>query len=221
MIEFVWVVRREVLFSRGTPTGFVRYDQDELAERYLAPAVAEGFFMERRYAETHPEYKQLIPYVAVQRGDELLCLTRLETQGERRLHGLRSIGVGGHVNPCDAENGTLLRDACLRELHEELVLSPGHLEPAPMGILNDDTTEVGAVHFGIVYTLDATGTQVSVRETSAMAGDFEPLAELQAAAKSKPSPFESWSTLLLGAWEHGSPAGGGSRIKAGEYAPSR
>ena len=138
--------------------------------------------------------------MAVLREGEALCLTRLGAQGERRLHGKRSIGVGGHVNPCDAQGGPhegLFARACLRELREELVLPEGELPLRPVGLLNDDTTPVGAVHVGLVYALDARALAVAIRETGAMSGAFEPLPSLRRLAAGPESPFETWSSLLL------------------------
>jgi len=196
-MEFVWVIPRQILFPEATPHGLLALEPQQLEEQYLAPAREHGFFIERRYAESHPEFKQPIPYVAVCRDDSVLALTRLSTQGEQRLHGKRSIGVGGHINPCDLDSGELFASACSRELHEELVLPEIELPLTPIGLLNDDTTAVGAVHVGLVYRLDASALEVSIRETSAMAGDFESLASLHAQATSAESPFETWSTLLL------------------------
>ncbi len=196
-MEFVWVVPRAELLKEPIH-GLLPLEPAELEHRFLAPARERGFFMERRYAETHPEYKQIIPYVAVCRDDQVLALTRLATQGEKRLHGLRSIGVGGHVNPCDAEaDRCLFEAACERELHEELVL-PGAAELAltPVGILNDDQTEVGAVHLGAVYRLEAAALEVSIRETTAMTGTFQPLDQLEAES-AQDGVFETWSSLLL------------------------
>ncbi len=200
-MEFVWVVPRGKILPSAGLHGFLPLEPGELEAHYLAPARTEGFFVERRYAEVHPEFKQTIPYVVVTQGSRVLCLTRLDTQGERRLHGRRSIGVGGHVNPCDTEGPApdLLQNACLRELHEELLL-PGDLDPGqlqPLGLLNDDTTEVGAVHLGLVFRLDATRLTVAIRETEAMTGRLEELDTLLALAEGPEPPFETWSTLLL------------------------
>jgi predicted NUDIX family phosphoesterase len=206
-LEFVWVVPRSALFPTFTPHGLLALDPAVLEERFLRPAREQGFFVERRWAETHPEVKQPIPYVVVQREEQVLCLTRLSTQGEKRLHGKRSIGVGGHINPCDAppaqtdgateNNSDIFARACQRELHEELVLPESGLALRPIGLLNDETTPVGAVHVGLVYALDARGHEVGIREHSAMAGGFEPLAALRRLAEAPDSPFETWSSLLL------------------------
>lgn len=197
-MEFVWVVPRAVLFPEATPHGLLALEAAELERRFLAPSREHGFFVERRYAEEHPEFKQPIPYVAVCREDQVLCLTRLSTQGEKRLHGKKSIGVGGHINPCDQDGEDLFANACRRELHEELVLpSDSPLPLSPVGLLNDDTTAVGAVHVGLVYRLDASALDVTIRETSAMAGDFESLPSLCSLNTPPNSPFETWSDLLL------------------------
>lgn len=199
-MEFVWVVPRSALFPTFTPHGLLALGPEVLEERFLRAAREEGCFIERRWAETHPEFKQPIPYVVLLRGDEALCLTRLSAQGEKRLHGRKSIGVGGHVNPCDAapDGGELFARACARELHEELELPERACAALrPLGLLNDETTPVGAVHVGLVYALDVREYPVAIRETSAMSGGFEPLAALRRQAEGPDSPFETWSTLLL------------------------
>ncbi|MBC8371517.1 MAG: hypothetical protein H8E25_16055, partial [Planctomycetes bacterium] len=182
----------------ATPNGFLALEADQLESQFLGPARHEGFFIERRYAETHPEFKQPIPYVAICQDDKVLCLTRLSTQGEKRLHGKKSIGVGGHINPCDQSAGDIFANACQRELHEELILPQNATLPlTPVGIINDDTSAVGAVHLGLVYSLDASQLNVSIRETDAMAGEFQSLPDLRSLASSSESPFETWSSFLL------------------------
>lgn len=199
VMEFVWVVPRLVLFPTATPHGLQALPPEQFERAVLAPAREQGYFVERRWAEAHPEVKQPIPYVAVLRDGQALCLTRLPTQGEKRLHGKRSIGVGGHVNPCDATaGGELFATACERELREELALADDAvLRLRPIGLLNDDTTAVGAVHVGLVYALDASELEVTIRESSAMTGGFEPLDALRRLAEDPASPFETWSALLL------------------------
>lgn len=62
---------------------------------------AAPVFVERPRAEGDPSFKQLIPYLVVAGpGGTLACYPR---QGaEARLHGLWSVGIGGHVDPPDA-----------------------------------------------------------------------------------------------------------------------
>ena len=201
-MEFVWVVPRAALFSKAAVHGFAPLQREEFETQFSTISREHGFFVERRRAEVTPEWKQPIPYVAVCCEDKIFAMTRL-TGGEARLHGKRSIGVGGHINPCDGESqgvDGLLADACRRELEEELVLPADAQQLEPLGLLNDDTTEVGAVHVGVVYRLVLTPAQAAelrIRETESLAGEFLPYSELLSLAEQEDAPFESWSTLLL------------------------
>jgi predicted NUDIX family phosphoesterase len=162
----------------------------------------QGFFVERREAERCPAWKQPIPYCVVTFEQELLLLERLASQGEARLHGKQSIGIGGHVDPPDAEGeGELFANACRRELHEELELR-GDFEIQPLGLLNDDATEVGAVHVGLVFGIRCS-ERPQIRETDKMRGRWVPLAGSQDLCKT-PALLESWSRILLeDAWREG------------------
>ena len=102
-------------------------------------------------------------------------MRRTRAGGDARLHDRWSIGVGGHLNPGD---GGLL-GGLRREWREELVAD---FEPAfePLALLNDDTTDVGAVHLGVVYVADAAGRPVSVRETDKLTGAFATADEVAA-----------------------------------------
>ena len=201
-MEFVWVVPRRALFSKAAVHGLAPLQREDFENRFSIASREHGFFVERRRAEVTPDWKQPIPYVAVCCEDKVFTMTRL-TGGETRLHGKRSIGVGGHINPCDGEGqgvDGLLAAACRRELDEELVLPTDAQQLEPLGLLNDDTTEVGAVHIGVVYRLVLTPAQaqeVRIRETESLAGEFLPYSELLALAEQDEAPFESWSTLLL------------------------
>jgi len=202
-MEFVWVMPRQALFPRSAVHGFCKIDPTAFEQDFLSAARDQGFFMERRYAETHPEFKQPIPYVAVTCADQVFTMTRI-SGGEKRLQGKRGIGVGGHINPIDSPGSDSAPDlftaACQRELAEELHLPVGPLELEPLGLLNDDSTEVGAVHVGVVYRLQLSpnqASQISVRETDGMDGQFESYTDLLEAALAPEPLFESWSSLLL------------------------
>jgi predicted NUDIX family phosphoesterase len=162
---------------RGLDTAFLRI----IAERHL--------FLPRPEAEQDPSYKQIIPYVTLRRGDEVFLLRRLRKGSEARLHGLLSIGAGGHIDEADS-GGDALRDGLRRELDEELSLNnPG--EPELIGIINDDTNSVGSVHLGLFFTLEV--TDASVRETEKLSGEWVPAKALPALAEQ----MESWSQIAL------------------------
>lgn len=196
-MEFVYVVKRSDLFPRSTPHGL-----DVLTttarERLVTCLRERGFFVERRHAEIDPSLKQVIPYCVVARGDEVFLMRRLSGGGEARLRGKRSIGVGGHVNPIDDvvdEQQDVIEAGMLRELEEEMVL-PSTWSSHAVGLLNDDTTEVGSVHVGLVQVVRVDG-DVTVRETEMLEGDFVTVTALRELCVAERDTFETWSALLI------------------------
>ena len=80
------------------------------AERYLTGLLVPGFMdvPSAVAGRGGPGFKQIIPYVVFRSGDGVFCYTRGKSQGEARLHRLRSLGVGGHVSEDDAQGGRTL-----------------------------------------------------------------------------------------------------------------
>lgn len=195
-MEFVFVVERNDLFDLAYPQGFVAAaDHRAEVETYLARARRHGFFIERRRAEQDSRLKQIIPYVVVQRGGDVLALQRMDSQGESRLHGKRSIGIGGHINPVDELSGDVLIEGLRREVEEELRVE-GPLKLHVAGVINDDATAVGAVHFGLAVVA-RTRAAVAVRETDKMVGELTEVAALRALYQQAPDRFETWSAFLI------------------------
>ena len=207
-MEFVLVVPRTELFPEFTPHGWVPFGPDNPQEVFVEAVEAHSFFVERRYAERTPTLKQVIPYSIVVRrgtslGGEVLCLRRTRRGGEARLHDKLSIGVGGHINPVDAAkvlDGEVLRRDCLRaathrEVAQEELTIDGPYEVAAVGLLNDDTNSVGAVHVGLVQVVTVDGS-VTVRETDQLEGSFAPVDELLRKLAAGAN-FETWSSLLI------------------------
>jgi len=195
-MEFVLVVPRARLFDDRYPHGFEPFGPGD-RERLLERVRAHGYFVERRHAERDPALKQVIPYALLDRGGDLFLMRRLPRGGEARLHGKLSVGVGGHVNPVDGAADALdALDAALRREVAEEVAIEGTTEAAPVGILNDDATAVGAVHFGLVYRVAVAG-EVRVRERDALEGAFSSREEVLARLARERDRFETWSALLL------------------------
>lgn len=158
----------------------------------LARAVRRhGRYLPRPEAEDDPAFKQLIPYVVVRDGARVFYMERTRAGGDPRLHLKGSLGVGGHLNPVDDGNDPLM-DGLRREWGEELVAD---FTPTfrLAGMLNDDGNAVGAVHLGVVFTVEADGALVTVRERDKLSGRFVELAEVRAAW----DRLETWSQLTL------------------------
>jgi predicted NUDIX family phosphoesterase len=150
----------------------------------------DGFFMRRGDAEEDPTHKQVIPYLVLRDGERWFLMRRTKAGGDARLHDLWSIGVGGHLNPGDGDVAGGLR----REWSEE-VAADFVPDFVPVGLLNDDTTPVGAVHVGVVFVADAAGRPVAIRETDKLAGSFATTEETAAVREA----METWSRLVFDA----------------------
>ena len=154
----------------------------------LRAAAMHGEFRPRSEAETDSSWKQLIPYLLLRDGERIFLMRRTKAGGDERLHDRYTIGIGGHVNPEDADVLGGLR----REWAEEI---EADFEPdfRPVGLLNDDENEVGAVHLGLVYAADAGGRPVEIREKHKLEGAFasvDDVADVQ-------DRLETWSALLF------------------------
>ena len=169
-------------------------------ERFHDLVRTHGFFVERERAERTPAWKQVIPYTLVQAGEEILLVRRRKAGGEQRLHDKLSIGIGGHVEPVDAatadEHGESdpLAAGSRRELEEELDVR-GPMRLRALGLLNDDSNPVGAVHLGLVQVAQVEGT-VQVREEDVLAGRMVTPGELETLL-SEGANFETWSAILV------------------------
>ena len=186
MTEQVMVVEREALGAFLVEQGLVQDGTDEV----LDIIVERHFFLDRPTAEVSPQYKQIIPYVLIRHGESWFLLQRTPKQTEARLHHKLSLGIGGHINPDTPE----LFDGLQKELEEEVEVV-GDYDLSFVGILNDDTTDVGTVHLGAVYVLDAHQGEVHVRETEKMSGRWVPAAELAQHREA----METWSQIVYDA----------------------
>ena len=166
--------------------------------RYL-PAILDknnNSFQPRAQAEANPDFKQIIPYVVVTDGKSILHYVRGKKAGEQRLVAKGSIGIGGHINDEDhslfADGMQAFQAAVEREVREELSVQ-GAFDAKPVGLINDDSTEVGRVHFGIVHLLFRTPDKVKKNEQVITQVEFVPIEEL----KAKREQMETWSQLCL------------------------
>jgi len=184
--ELVLVVPRETLVPGA---GWLGVRRSDLAEA-LEIVAREGRFARRGDAEEDPSHKQVIPYLVLRDGERWFLMRRTRAGGDARLHDLGSIGVGGHLNPGDRDVAGGLRREWREELDADFV--PDFV---PVGLLNDDTTPVGVVHVGLVYTADATDRPVAIRETDKLVGSFATTEEVEAVR----DQLETWSRLAFDA----------------------
>lgn len=186
-MENVLVVKTVLLGDIITQNGLITGREEEV----LSLIREKGEFLPRPTAEQDPSYRQIIPYVTILRGDEAFATTRLNKGTETRLHGLMSLGVGGHINETDEPGGDWLMNCLRREVTEEVAMDDFEILTL-RGLINDSANAVGSVHLGFFFTLTTNG-EVSVRETEKLTGGFLPIEALPAHAER----METWSQILL------------------------
>jgi predicted NUDIX family phosphoesterase len=168
-------------------------------EKYLPVLTAQSnvTYINRSEAEQDRRYKQLIPYALIICGDKILRYRRGKGGQETRLHGLYSVGVGGHISEEDnslfehASARIGYHDAMRRELQEEVDIEV--TKETAVAVINDDSTDVGFVHLGIVHIVEVTDETVANRRSGLVGAEFIPLSE----AVKNLDAYESWSRFCL------------------------
>ncbi len=186
-------------FSRELLDGLGNFQGIELnVDRYVEIILDSRHtrFVPRSRAEDDPSFKQIIPYVLIKRNSTFLHYVRGKGSGEKRLVAQGSIGIGGHINPSDESLFNTGREfyetAVQRELHEEL-RTDGHFDTRIVALLNDDSTSVGQVHFGIVHLCELEEENISKGEACITDLRFLTLEELT----ERRGQLEGWSQHCL------------------------
>ena len=192
-MEHVLVIPRSLFDQLGSFQGF----QPDV-QHYL-PSILDtknNFFMARPDAENDPTHKQLIPYSIFHHAGRFLSYTRGGKGGEKRLVAKRSIGIGGHINPIDQTQDHMGEQTYFnsieREIAEELRIGGTHTQTV-VGLINDDSNEVGQVHLGVVHLFELSSDDVASNEEAIQDLQFVPLADLVANA----DHLESWSKICV------------------------
>lgn len=205
--ECVLVVPTALFHRLGHFQGFAT-EIDRYLPELFSPAHTS--YRPRHEVEQDPSFKQLIPYVLFryhdpQGGTFVFQYTRGKGQGEGRLHSKRSVGIGGHISrddegPSDACSsaagqhaaGAAYAEGMRRELAEEVAIDCEYTEKC-VGLINDDESEVGRVHLGVVHIFDVDSPAVAPRETDILEAGFRPIEDILANLDG----FETWSQICL------------------------
>ncbi len=198
MGQLVLVCESSLIRKVGAVHGY-SLEVNKLLGTLLEPV--NNFFLDRDRAENNPEYKQLIPYVVLRFGDSIFNYVRGKKSSESRLVAMRSIGVGGHIEPIDqslfASDRDMYLEAARREVNEEVKLDTMYREHV-VALINDDSTEVGKVHLGIMHIWDVAEPNVTKREGLITQAGFVHIEEL----KKNLDELETWSQIALEVLEH-------------------
>lgn len=165
-------------------------------QKYLpvVSAPATLVYVNRSEAEQDKRYKQLIPYVLLICNGKILRYRRGKGGQETRLHGLFSVGIGGHISDEDHglfSSGVGYEESMRRELMEEVAVE--QVNAPAVALINDDSTDVGYVHFGVVHVMHVADESVAGRRSGIVSPEFVSIAE----AVTNTSAYESWSRFCL------------------------
>lgn len=207
MKSMVLCISRDALSKQSIPPsvqGIFPFNLDKVS--------SEDFhFINRKIVDSDKElyknmayyFPQILPYIAVTDGEgKYLSYSRNGT--ETRLHGSRSIGVGGHVDITDMYdteynlvNNILetITQSTLRELEEEANIvydsaSPNVITHICNKVIVDTSNPVGKVHVGLFTTLvyPHAQPQEELHDAKWLTVD-----ELKASI----DEYENWSKLII------------------------
>ncbi len=192
--EQVLVVPRAAFEAVGAFNG-VRMNPQEYLTAFMQPGVAR--YIDRELAEESPQYKQIIAYAIFCYQGKVLAYARTSKGGEARLHDKMSLGIGGHINPVDglADNVETYLAGVEREIREEISFS-GEAKQELYAVINDDTNEVGSVHFGVVHRFELDNPDVKPLEKKLASMAFHSLDELAGPLYER---LETWSAICVDA----------------------
>lgn len=184
--ESILVIPTATLFPNGAWNGLKKVNCDT----YLDLIDKNKEFIARGVAENDPSYKQIIPYLIFAYNEKYFVMQRKNSSTEQRLANKYTLGIGGHLREEDMEGSSII-DWAQREFHEEINYS-GNLTITPLGVLNDDSNDVGKVHAGFVFLLEGDSDKITIK-SELKNGHLATLQEL----KDKYPLMESWSQYVL------------------------
>lgn len=156
--EVVLTITRAAFDGMGAFNGYKSLRGKSLQLTNLLQDKGNVVFSPRSECETDASLKQIIPYIAIISGDNILAYERSSSGSEDRLHGQMSIGIGGHVNDMEHGGGdaflTMLQGAA-REAKEEVGVKVDltTLGASIYGLVNDESNPVGQVHLGVCFVI--------------------------------------------------------------------
>ena len=189
-VEHVLVVPTLLFHEVGYFQGFWS-DPEPYLKTLLDPSYIS--YRPRNQVEEDPSFKQLIPYCIFRHGDTIFHYKRGKVGDEGRLHSKRSIGIGGHISSTDQNvSDSPYLEGMRREIAEEVFVETKYTQRC-VGMINDDETDVGKVHLGIVHLFDLEAPKVLPREKSIIETGFARPSELACDLQE----FETWSQICL------------------------
>ncbi len=193
----IMVIDRSTLFADGYFQGFAPANEIDYEQIILD----NYFYKNRDEVETKSQFKQPIAYCIIvnKSTNDIFAYQRSVKEGdysEKRLRGKWSWGIGGHIDKIDVQNGNPIEASMLREIEEEVDIH--HFDkPKILGYINDDSTDVGQVHFGLLFLIKTDSTKVTLKGSEAAWGGFMPFKRVKEISEEGDKAVETWSQIGL------------------------
>ena len=192
--ERVMVVSRSDMFSLGIWHGLKTED----VNKYINIISKKHRFIPRSEAENNPSWQQIIPYLIFENSGKYFVMQRRGDHSDKRLANKFSIGIGGHINLKDVKGskgdkgvkGVSIMHWASREFEEEVDYA-GKYKAEILGLINDDTNDVGLVHVGLVIKILGESNNISIRDEHKL-GNLESLPNVGLHYRH----METWSQIV-------------------------
>lgn len=183
--------------TEGIKDGFQRFNSRK-AQDIIRNTMAHGKFLLRAAVEEDMSFQQIIPYILICNEDASKFFVTRRIDGEKRLLGSLSLGIGGHLNPCDkgfmGDGFSTFMNGLKREENEETNVGEVSRDiHEPYGTVRDLGSSTPD-HIGFVYLHHVHNTEkVEVREKDTL----EPLWMTKEELVRNYEKFESWAQLII------------------------
>jgi predicted NUDIX family phosphoesterase len=154
--ELISVVKSNLMFQNTfMKEGFFEIDQavlnniNSFSEDYL-----------RHEAEQNYNYQQIVSYIIFMHNEKLFLMQRSQKSSEKKLNNKFSIGIGGHLRKDDLQKDIMSWG--LREFYEEVDYK-GEYDISLLGMINDQSNEIGKLHLGLVYLMKGKSSKISIK----------------------------------------------------------
>lgn len=198
--RLIMAVERGLLLGEDHFEGF----RSEREVDYEVRILGNYKYMKRGPLEEDPSHKQPIAYALIVNPGlrRIFAYRRAEKDehyGEKRLQGMWSWGVGGHIERrTEGGDGNPIHSSLLRELGEEVSMNGQVTRIKKLGYINNEQKHVERVHFGILYLIETDSTEIKPEAPEIAEGRLMELSELEEILASEDCKVEEWSKIALG-----------------------
>ena len=193
----IMVVKNDKLFSDDKNEFFQGF-LDAKSGDFISKILNDYFFDRRGDAEHDYSIKQPISYCIIvnpklKKVYAYKRATSKEAYGETRLYGNWSIGVGGHIEQVDAQCDDPLTDSLKREISEEVECDLARFDFKVLGYINDDSNDVGKVHFGVLYVALTPEEKIFPKNAESVIGELKDVSEIEEICKN--DKVDNWTRI--------------------------